>query len=355
MVENGLNVDVDIKSAIKDSTAVATKILKSKKFRTADSIPRIGVIPTPLEDFNNEIFVIGGVPKGRVVEFFGRESSGKTTLALHTVAQAQKMGMLCVLADAEGAHDCDWAEKAGVDNSKLLILDCDSTEEYFNEMAKLIGIVDLIVLDSLAVLQPKDLWDDGEVGSEAYGKSAKINKAGIKLLTSGSVDTKKLRDSNTAIIIINQVIAQPGGSWGDSETTPGGRYLKFISAVRVGFKDCGKKSGEDFVRHCKAICKKNKLGTAMSQSIDFYIDIEHNTLSPFREKSLGDILVEKQLAVKRRGRTYLIVDGKEMKKGKWEKELVAFFTGDELGIELAKKYGINDILIEFLNDADNDE
>jgi recombination protein RecA len=171
---------------------------------------------------------VGGFPRGRVVEIFGPESSGKTTLALHVIAEAQKTGGTAVFVDAEHALDAVYARKLGVDVDNLLVSQPDSGEQALEITAAFVasGAVDVVVIDSVAALVPKAELD-GEMGDSHMGLQARLMSQALRKLT-GSVSR-----TNTCLIFINQLREKIGVMFGNPETTTGGRALKFYSTVRV--------------------------------------------------------------------------------------------------------------------------
>ncbi|MEM8628904.1 MAG: recombinase RecA [Chlamydiota bacterium] len=171
---------------------------------------------------------IGGVPRGRIVEIYGPESSGKSTLATHIVANAQKQGGVAAYIDAEHAMDPDYARHLGVDTKELLIAQPTSGEEALNiaEMLARSNAVDVIVIDSVAALVPKNELD-GEIGDLHVGLQARMMSQALRKLTSS------LARSNTCAIFINQIREKIGVLFGNPETTTGGRALKFYASVRI--------------------------------------------------------------------------------------------------------------------------
>lgn len=183
---------------------------------------------------------IGGVPRGRVVEIYGPESSGKTTLATHIVASAQKKGGLAAYIDAEHALDPSYAAKIGVNINDLLISQPSSGEEALNiaEMLARSNAVDVIVIDSVAALVPKAELE-GEIGDVHMGLQARMMSQALRKLTSS------LAKSNTCAVFINQVREKIGVVYGNPEVTTGGRALKFYSSVRMEIRRCGGIKGPD--------------------------------------------------------------------------------------------------------------
>lgn len=199
---------------------------------------------------------IGGVPKGRIVEFYGPESSGKTTLALHCVASAQKTGGVAAFIDAEHALDPTYAKKLGVDLDGLLVSQPDSGEQALEicEMLVKSNAVDIIVIDSVAALTPKAELD-GEMGQSHVGLQARLMSQGLRKLT-GIV-----KKSNTCIIFINQIRMKIGLMFGNPETTTGGNALKFYASVRLDIRrgQPVKKGDEILGNDTKVKVVKNKM------------------------------------------------------------------------------------------------
>ena len=186
---------------------------------------------------------IGGMPRGRIIEIYGPESSGKTTLALHVVAQAQKAGGVCAFIDAEHALDPDYSKKIGVKTDELLISQPDYGEQALEIAESLIrsGKIDVIVIDSVAALTPKDEIE-GDVGAYHVGKQARLMSQALRKMTA------IVAKSKTVVIFINQIRMQIGVMFGNPETTPGGKALKFYSSVRLDIRRIAQiKKGEEVV------------------------------------------------------------------------------------------------------------
>ena len=197
-----------------------------------------------------------GIPRGRIIEIFGPESSGKTTLALHVVASAQKTGGIAAFIDAEHALDPSWAKKLGVELESLLVSQPSSGEEAMNitEMLVKSNAVDVIVIDSVAALVPKKELD-GEMGDSFVGLQARLMSQAMRKLT-GCISKSK-----TAVIFINQIREKIGVMFGSPETTPGGRALKFYSSCRIDVRRTGQlKEGETVVgQRVRTKVVKNKV------------------------------------------------------------------------------------------------
>src|SRR5579872_1478346 len=200
---------------------------------------------------------IGGVPRGRVVEIFGPESSGKSTLATHIVAHAQKNGGVAAYIDAEHALDPNYAAKIGVNLDELLICQPDSGEEALNiaETLARSNAIDVIVIDSVAALVPKSKLD-GEIGDSFMGLQARMMSQALRKLTAS------LSKSNTCAIFINQIREKIGVMFGNPETTTGGRALKFYSSIRMDIRRLASIKGTDNVdigNRVKVKIVKNKM------------------------------------------------------------------------------------------------
>jgi len=186
---------------------------------------------------------IGGLPRGRIIEIYGPESSGKTTLALHVIAEAQKKGGICAFVDAEHALDPQYARNIGVTLPELLISQPDTGEQALEIVESLVraNSIDVIVVDSVAALTPKDEIE-GDMGSAQMGKQARLMSQALRKLT--AITAK----SNTIIIFINQIRMQIGVMFGNPETTTGGKALKFYTSVRLDIRRIAQiKKGEEIV------------------------------------------------------------------------------------------------------------
>ena len=199
---------------------------------------------------------IGGLPKGRIVEIYGPESSGKTTLALHVVAEAQKKGGACAFVDAEHALDPAYAKKLGVDINNLLISQPDAGEQALEIADTLVrsGAIDVLVIDSVAALVPRAELE-GEMGDALPGLQARLMSQALRKLTAS------ISKSNTLVIFINQIRMKIGVMFGSPETTTGGNALKFYASVRLDIRRIGAlKNGDDVVgNHTRVKVVKNKV------------------------------------------------------------------------------------------------
>jgi recombination protein RecA len=202
----------------------------------------IAVIPTGSVGLDLALGV-GGLPRGRVVEIFGPESSGKTTLTLHAIAQAQKAGGVCAFIDAEHALDVTYARKLGVRIEDLLVSQPDCGEQALEIADKLVGTgaVDLIVVDSVAALVPK-AEIEGEMGDSHMGLQARLMSQALRKLTAATCR------NNTCVVFINQLRQKIGVVYGNPETTTGGNALKFYASIRLDIRKTGTiKNGEQVV------------------------------------------------------------------------------------------------------------
>ena len=206
---------------------------------------------------------IGGLPRGRIVEIFGPESSGKTTLSLHVIAEAQKKGGICAFIDAEHALDPEYAKKLGVNIEQLLVSQPDTGEQALEIAEVLIrsGAVDIVVIDSVAALTPKDEIE-GDMGAQHMGKQARLMSQALRKLTAIVSKTK------TTVIFINQIRMQIGMMFGNPETTTGGKALKFYTSVRIDVRRVAQiKKGDEIMggRHRVKIVK-NKVAAPFRQT-----------------------------------------------------------------------------------------
>src|SRR5664280_627419 len=221
----------------------------------AQETVNVNVIPTGSIGLDAALGV-GGIPRGRMIEIFGPESSGKTTLALHVIAQAQKLGGLAAFIDAEHALDPEYSGKLGVDIDNLLVAQPDNGEQALEIAETLIrsGSVDVIVVDSVAALVPRAELE-GEMGDSSMGLQARLMSQAMRKLT-GIVSK-----SNTCVIFINQIREKIGVMLGNPETTTGGRALKFYASIRLDIRRIGAiKSGEEAVgNRTKVKVVKNKV------------------------------------------------------------------------------------------------
>ncbi len=250
---------------------------------------------------------IGGLPRGRVTEIYGPESSGKSTLAMHVVAEAQRNGGICAYIDAEHAMDPVYASAIGVDVDELLISQPDTGEQALEITDMLIrsGAIDVVVIDSVAALTPR-AEIEGEMGDTHVGLQARLMSQALRKLTSN------LNKSNTICIFINQLREKIGVMFGSPETTPGGRALKFYSSIRIDIRRIESlKDGAEVVGNrtrCKVV--KNKCSPPFKQA---EFDIMYGK-GISREGSLLDIGVDLGL-VKKSG-AWFTYDGEQLGQGR---------------------------------------
>jgi recombination protein RecA len=251
------------KSAFENNSALKNTLAQiEKEFGEGSIMPLGSHAQGPIEGISTGSLSLDlalggqGIPKGRVVEIFGPESSGKTTLALHVVARAQKAGGIAAFIDAEHALDPSWAKKLGVELETLLVSQPSNGEEamHITEMLIKSNAVDIIVIDSVAALVPrKEL--EGEMGDTHVGLQARLMSQAMRKLTG------VISKSKCVVIFINQIREKIGVMFGSPETTPGGRALKFYSSCRIDVRRIGQlKDGEEVIgQRVKAKVVKNKV------------------------------------------------------------------------------------------------
>lgn len=219
--------------------------------------PKVGVDAIPSGSVGVDWALgIGGFPRGRIIEIYGPESSGKTTLSLHAIAEAQKKGGLCAFIDAEHSMDPEYAGKIGVKLDELLISQPDTGEQALEIVESLVrsGKLDMIVIDSVAALTPRDEIE-GDMGATHLGKQARLMSQALRKLTA------IVARSKTIVIFINQIRMQIGVMFGNPETTPGGKALKFYTSVRIDIRRIAQiKKGDEVMggRHRVKVVK-NKI------------------------------------------------------------------------------------------------
>lgn len=211
----------------------------------------------------DEALGVGGIPRGRVIEVYGPESSGKTTLALHIIAESQKTGGVCAFIDAEHALDPVYAKNIGVKTDHLLVSQPDTGEQALEIVDSLVrsGNVSVIVVDSVAALTPKDEIE-GDMGAHHVGKQARLMSQALRKLTA------LVAKSKTTVIFINQIRMKIGVMFGSPETTPGGKALKFYSSVRLDIRRIAQiKKGEEVVgSRTRVKVAKNKVAAPFRQT-----------------------------------------------------------------------------------------
>jgi recombination protein RecA len=249
------------KDDVEVGTSDLTETLRSLKTKfgeevimTLDETTRVNVDSISTGSLGlDEALGVGGMPQGRIIEIFGPESSGKTTLSLHVIAEAQKKGGICAFIDAEHALDPEYAKNIGVKLEELLISQPDNGEQALEIVESLVrsGKISVIVIDSVAALTPKDEIE-GEMGAHHVGKQARLMSQALRKLTA------IVAKSHTIVIFINQIRMQIGVMFGNPETTPGGKALKFYTSVRLDIRRIAQiKKGEEVVggRHRVKVVK----------------------------------------------------------------------------------------------------
>ncbi|MEA2112610.1 MAG: recombinase RecA [Patescibacteria group bacterium] len=315
---------VDVEETI---SQIKTKFGEGAIIRLGDA-PRVGIEAISTGSIGlDDALGIGGLPRGRVVEIYGPESSGKTTLALHVVAQAQKKDGICAFVDAEHALDPDYASKLGVNIKELLVSQPDTGEQALEITESLVrsGKIDVIVIDSVAALTPKDEIE-GDMGAHHVGRQARLMSQALRKLTA------IVAKSKTTVIFINQIRMKIGVMFGSPETTPGGRALKFYTSVRLDIRRIAQiKKGDEIVGgRVRVKVVKNKVAPPFKMT---EFDLIYNE-GISRE---GEIIAlgEKYQIISKAGSSYSYG---EMKLGRGYDATRRFLKGDKkLSNELLKK------------------
>ncbi|MFA5831192.1 MAG: recombinase RecA [Candidatus Paceibacterota bacterium] len=243
--------------------AIQTKFGEGAIMKLGDK-PKTGIDAIPTGSIGlDHALGIGGLPRGRIIEIFGPESSGKTTLSLHVIAEAQKKGGICAFIDAEHALDPEYAKRLGVNINDLLVSQPDTGEQALEITESLVrsGKIDVIVIDSVAALTPKDEIE-GEMGAHHVGKQARLMSQALRKLTAIVDKSKGL------VIFINQIRMQIGVMFGNPETTPGGKALKFYTSVRLDIRRIAqiKKGDEVMGNRTRVKVVKNKVAAPFRQT-----------------------------------------------------------------------------------------
>ena len=254
--QNGRGIEDTIKS-------IQTKFGEGAIMKLGDA-PKVDIAAISTGSIGLDMALgIGGVPRGRIIEIFGPESSGKTTLSLHIVSEAQKAGGICAFIDAEHAMDPVYSKNLGVKTDELLISQPDTGEQALEICETLVrsGKIDVIVIDSVAALTPKDEIE-GDMGAQHVGKQARLMSQALRKLTA------IVAKSKTTVIFINQIRMQIGVMFGNPETTPGGKALKFYTSVRLDIRRIAQiKKGEEIVGgRTRVKVVKNKVAAPFKQT-----------------------------------------------------------------------------------------
>lgn len=258
------SVDTSASDIISSTVAeIKTKFGEEAIMKLTDA-PKTNVDAVPSGSLGlDEALGIGGYPRGRIIEIYGPESSGKTTLSLHAIAEAQRKGGVCAFVDAEHALDPEYAQRIGVKLDQLLVSQPDTGEQALEITESLVrsGKLDVIVVDSVAALTPKDEIE-GEMGAHHVGKQARLMSQALRKLTAIVAKTK------TVVIFINQIRMQIGVMFGNPETTPGGKALKFYTSVRLDIRRIAqiKKGDEVMGGRVRVKVVKNKVAAPFKQT-----------------------------------------------------------------------------------------
>ncbi|CAB4692385.1 MAG: recombinase RecA [Actinobacteria bacterium] len=292
---------------------------------------------------------IGGIPRGRIVEIFGPESSGKSTLAMHLVAEAQRNGGICAYIDAEHAMDPIYAKAIGVDIDQLLISQPDTGEQALEIADMLVrsGAIDVIVIDSVAALTPK-AEIEGEMGDTHVGLQARLMSQALRKLTANLNKTK------TIMVFINQLREKIGVMFGSPETTPGGRALKFYSSVRLDIRriEAIKDGAEVVGSRTRVKVVKNKVAPPFKQA---EFDIMYGK-GISREGSVLDLGVE--LGIIKKSGAWFTYEGEQLGQGR-ENAKNFLNANPEIMVEVSEKVkiaaGLGDNLEDFVAEEEEDE
>lgn len=266
-----------LRDAIKDIEARYGEGMVLKDDDTPSNVKSISTGCYGLDD----VFGCGGVPQGRIIEMYGAESSGKTTMALFIAGQLQKEGKKILLVDVEQAYDRAWAEKLGVDTDKLIATQPSTVEETMDILRAFIATkeIDLIIVDSVEAMIPKKELEEGALEKDSIGVKARLLNKYLRVITSEAAKTK------TVIIFINQVRANVGVMYGPKDVTPGGKALKYYASVRLAVSkgEAIKDGTQQIGNAVRVVAKKNKVGFPFREvELDLYyhsgIDLAKDTM-----------------------------------------------------------------------------
>lgn len=296
-VKKGKEVVEEKKDQLQETLdMIQTKFGEGSIIKLGDA-PKVDINAIPTGSLGlDEALGVGGIPRGRIIEIYGPESSGKTTLTLHVVAEAQKTGGVCAFIDAEHALDPVYAKNIGVKTDQLLVSQPDTGEQALEIVDSLVrsGNVDVIVVDSVAALTPKDEIE-GDMGAHHVGKQARLMSQALRKLTA------LVAKSKTTVIFINQIRMQIGVMFGSPETTPGGKALKFYSSVRLDIRRIAQiKKGDEVVgSRTRVKVAKNKVAPPFKQT-------EFDIIYGEGISKTGELLAlgEKYKMVKKSGSSY---------------------------------------------------
>ncbi|MCA9352816.1 recombinase RecA [Patescibacteria group bacterium] len=261
-------VPTDTKQSAKDQLQETVDMIQTKfgegSIIMLGDAPKVDVAAISTGSIGlDEALGVGGIPRGRIIEIYGPESSGKTTLTLHIIAEAQKAGGVCAFIDAEHALDPVYAKNIGVKTNQLLVSQPDTGEQALEIVDSLVrsGNVSVVVVDSVAALTPKDEIE-GDMGAHHVGKQARLMSQALRKLTA------LVAKSKTTVIFINQIRMKIGVMFGSPETTPGGKALKFYSSVRIDIRRIAQiKKGDEVVgSRTRVKVAKNKVSSPFKQT-----------------------------------------------------------------------------------------
>lgn len=274
------------KPTLKDTLASIKKKFGNESVMMLNEKPNVDVDTIPTGSLGlDRALGVGGLPRGRIVEIYGPEASGKTTLALHVVAEAQKRGGACAFIDAEHALDPQYAKRIGVDTENLIISQPNGGEEALQIVQQFVkdGTVAVVVIDSVAALTPKSEID-GNIGDMQMGSQARLMSQAMRMLTG------EIARTNTLVIFINQIRTNIGG-YGNPETTAGGKALKFYASVRIDIRRTATiKSGDESIgSQVKAKVVKNKVA-APFRDCEFQIIYNEGISRAGEILTLGELL-----------------------------------------------------------------